>query len=98
MSYSRQHAGILLENLGPVDRATTGGGPYDDAVCNGGEGLNRRLSFPHLAGSSDSTVSPCMPFFTIPEGCYALVTRHGADVDYDGSVSPDATRVPDQLG
>eukprot|EP00752_Nemacystus_decipiens_P018774 g16832.t1 len=25
----------------------------------------------------------CAPFFTIPEGCYALVTDAGADVDYE---------------
>lgn len=31
--------------------------------------------------------SSCAPFFTIPEGCYALVTDAGADIDYeDGQV------------
>ena len=27
------------------------------------------------------------PFFTIPQGYYALVTKHGADMNHDGSVS-----------
>ncbi|CAM9937642.1 unnamed protein product [Ascophyllum nodosum] len=26
--------------------------------------------------------SDCKPWFTIPQGCYALVTKHGADLDY----------------
>ncbi|CAM9353390.1 unnamed protein product [Discosporangium mesarthrocarpum] len=29
---------------------------------------------------------PCVPFFTIPEGYYALVTKHGADIDYSGEL------------
>lgn len=40
---------------------------------------------------ANPNASPCLPFFTIPEGCYALVTQHGADVDYEGSVSHVST-------
>ena len=32
----------------------------------------------------------CGLYFTIPSGCYALVTRHGADIDYEEDGPPTA--------
>ena len=39
----------------------------------------------------------CSYFFTIPTGCYALVTKHGADMDYESADGTRSTVWPEGL-